>query len=666
MSSTSDILPPSTESSGNEAAAISARPNPVALQTPINVTGARPGGTAGSRDLFSEDTETVLVFKDGAVIRLSAGVAVGQLLFVTLKSSSQEVVCQVLRKRNYKPTVCFVELQFTEDEPEFWGVPFPEGGKGSAELKLTEHVEAAETTEDGQGTAVTPHRAEDVEALKKQVEALREQLRELEKKTAAEVAAKAVEEAKGERPAPPEATAGKRVVDESENVQTTKLKVETEEKKVQEALLETKGGAPSAEKAPITFSKDKLELAPVNDPSPEAASKEAASDTWRVAREEKKDPWKLPVTTGNTGGSSQQEASASEDGASRKSELVRDAVGNLKGSNNPAGQGGAQAAGTPGMTGTEAPLMPTVANKLEVRRPVIGMALPNRGASQTQTAETKDPTEDLLPKPELDFSKMPQSAVYLDENDPRSIYRKKWVLPANVRIMALRAILVVGAVALVGGGWYGKVWRYLPSWRRSAAPVKSVGTAKPGNTGTAAENGEGVKEPAGATTNAGAKEKAVEWGANTGVAASTDAVERKAAGKKMVGNSEPVAVKKVAAGKEMTPKNKGESAGSKAGEAKVAEATVVDAPLLAAKLLKAATPVYPPDAMRSYITGDVRVEATVEADGSVGEVRVISGPKALRDAAVEALKRYQYAPATQGGKAVASKVTVTVKFWFDP
>jgi len=105
-----------------------------------------------------------------------------------------------------------------------------------------------------------------------------------------------------------------------------------------------------------------------------------------------------------------------------------------------------------------------------------------------------------------------------------------------------------------------------------------------------------------------------------------------------------------------------------AAVAKEKPATVVpsDAPVIAAKLVRATTPVYPPDAMLNYITGDVKAELVVEANGKVGEVKVISGPKALRDAAVEALKKYEYAPATQDGKAVVSKTMATVKFWFTP
>lgn len=84
------------------------------------------------------------------------------------------------------------------------------------------------------------------------------------------------------------------------------------------------------------------------------------------------------------------------------------------------------------------------------------------------------------------------------------------------------------------------------------------------------------------------------------------------------------------------------------------------------KLLKSASPVYPPDAMREYITGDVRVDALVEADGRIGDMKILGGPVPLRQAALDALRQYEYAPATRGGRAVAAHVTVTVKFWFNP
>ena len=96
------------------------------------------------------------------------------------------------------------------------------------------------------------------------------------------------------------------------------------------------------------------------------------------------------------------------------------------------------------------------------------------------------------------------------------------------------------------------------------------------------------------------------------------------------------------------------------------EVSVSNLPIVPAKLLRAVQPIYPPDAMRNYITGDVRIEAEVDKQGRIGAMKVLLGPKQFRQVAMDALQQYEYAPATQGGKPVASKVTVTIKFWFDP
>ena len=46
----------------------SARANPIALEVRVNATGARPSQGTEKRELFSEDTQTAVVFPDGAVI----------------------------------------------------------------------------------------------------------------------------------------------------------------------------------------------------------------------------------------------------------------------------------------------------------------------------------------------------------------------------------------------------------------------------------------------------------------------------------------------------------------------------------------------------------------------------------------------------------------------
>src|ERR1700680_2146966 len=98
---------------------------PVALEVPVTVNGARTVEGSDKREPFSETTKTVLVFGNGAVIRLGSPVSAGQLLFLTNEKTKKEVVCQVVKSKNYKSVSGYVELEFTESVVGFWGMRFP-------------------------------------------------------------------------------------------------------------------------------------------------------------------------------------------------------------------------------------------------------------------------------------------------------------------------------------------------------------------------------------------------------------------------------------------------------------------------------------------------------------------------------------------------------------
>src|SRR5258708_16681192 len=98
---------------------------PVALEVSVTVNGARTVDGSDKREPFSETTKTVLVFGNGAVIRLSSSVAPGQLLFLTNEKTKKEVVCQVVKSKNYRSMSGYVELEFTESVVGFWGMRFP-------------------------------------------------------------------------------------------------------------------------------------------------------------------------------------------------------------------------------------------------------------------------------------------------------------------------------------------------------------------------------------------------------------------------------------------------------------------------------------------------------------------------------------------------------------
>jgi protein TonB len=160
--------------------------NSVAHEVAVVATGARPGKAGGQRELFTEETTTVLVFENGGVLRLAAAVVPGQLLFLTNKGTRREVVAQVTRKRDFRPASCYVEVEFSEPSPGFWGIDFPETPQL---VPATVHQkEAAELVHSakiipGKPSAPAPTTHE-VTALKQEVEALREQLKLLQTQTA--------------------------------------------------------------------------------------------------------------------------------------------------------------------------------------------------------------------------------------------------------------------------------------------------------------------------------------------------------------------------------------------------------------------------------------------------------------------------------------------------
>lgn len=69
------------------------------------------------------------------------------------------------------------------------------------------------------------------------------------------------------------------------------------------------------------------------------------------------------------------------------------------------------------------------------------------------------------------------------------------------------------------------------------------------------------------------------------------------------------------------------------------------------------SPVYPEIAKRMKITGAVRLEASVDADGKVTDVKELSGNHMLAVAAEEAVRQWKFAPAPAD-----SSETVSVTF----
>lgn len=82
-------------------------------------------------------------------------------------------------------------------------------------------------------------------------------------------------------------------------------------------------------------------------------------------------------------------------------------------------------------------------------------------------------------------------------------------------------------------------------------------------------------------------------------------------------------------------------------------------------LLWRTEPVYPELARRADLEGDVALQAVVQSDGSVGEIRVLRCSRpgvGFEEAAIDAVSRWRYSPALQDGRAVDVLMTVYVTF----
>lgn len=81
------------------------------------------------------------------------------------------------------------------------------------------------------------------------------------------------------------------------------------------------------------------------------------------------------------------------------------------------------------------------------------------------------------------------------------------------------------------------------------------------------------------------------------------------------------------------------------------------------QVLERVQPQYPPMARRARIEGEVRLNAEILSDGSVGEIEVIHGlGLGCTEAAIEALEHWRFRPAERDGVPVDAWFELTVEF----
>lgn len=75
-----------------------------------------------------------------------------------------------------------------------------------------------------------------------------------------------------------------------------------------------------------------------------------------------------------------------------------------------------------------------------------------------------------------------------------------------------------------------------------------------------------------------------------------------------------------------------------------------------------AQPMYPPLARQARIQGQVTLQAEISRDGSIQNLRLMSGHPMLAPSAIEAVKQWKYKPYILNGERVEVETTITVNF----
>ena len=79
-------------------------------------------------------------------------------------------------------------------------------------------------------------------------------------------------------------------------------------------------------------------------------------------------------------------------------------------------------------------------------------------------------------------------------------------------------------------------------------------------------------------------------------------------------------------------------------------------------LINKVNPLYPPLARQANIEGVVTLSAEIGKDGTIENLRLVSGHPLLANAAMDAVKQWRYKAATLNGTPIESTVQVNMNF----
>ncbi|MGH9726665.1 MAG: hypothetical protein ACRD41_16535, partial [Candidatus Acidiferrales bacterium] len=108
------------------------RAEALSLDVAVKVHGSRVKevvrGITPHTEPFEEQSNTMIVFPQGGVLRMTTPVNAGQMMVLTNLKTRQDAICRVVKVRANSSQQSYVEVEFTSRQPGYWGVNFPSDG----------------------------------------------------------------------------------------------------------------------------------------------------------------------------------------------------------------------------------------------------------------------------------------------------------------------------------------------------------------------------------------------------------------------------------------------------------------------------------------------------------------------------------------------------------
>jgi periplasmic protein TonB len=679
----SSTLPNSPENPERSSGAASAgqqisSAQPVTLEVPVTVNGARAVEGSDKREPFSETTSTVLVLASGAVIRLSASVAPGQLLFLTNEKTRKEVVCQVVKSKNYR-SAGYVELEFTEPVLGFWGMRFPgerHTPQPNASAAARQKIDSAPLSEEIPTTNAETKPALVVDA--KPVENITTNLADEVQEFKTEIKADSRPSSRADLLTPAETSIEALKLD-ANRLQEQLSSLDFAERKQSEGTPVVSIAPPSKQELGDAAAKifDMASEEPAAGRMGTASVKSEASSladtpknaqspaTSSFADEEVKIPaWLEPLARNAAIPAPPSEEGASDSAAPFEEQQPREAL---------------EPASAPKHVTATAKKTARAARHTKAS-PLFGNSLLSESAPRVATRRGRGKGiwmaiaaglivaaasgawyfRESLASLASTHTETASSTSPASSAHPASLETVQPVNSAAIATPSLKANATADAPSPVRKENSASANTEAPAIVSSPAPGKVQAAAITERVPKSGSNNAVFKEPAKSAETVEVVEPEIKKPSLGQVRLAKPKV-RRSASMQANGEIEPTLEESSdgpsAAGETSLGANLAESSKQPGAPAPPSGGDVKPA-----HLISSVPPSYPALARTQHVAGEVRVDALIDATGRVTTMKVVSGPSLLHQAAVEALRQWKYQPATLDGKPVPMHLTVTIQF----